>query len=56
MPIWLKQKLFLKTTLKRGLSVYMLDGLWHPMDNLRDKGYLESFWENRNARWKQWQD
>ena len=36
------------------LSIFHHDGFWHPMDTLRDKRYLESLWESKNAPWKIW--
>ena len=36
------------------LSAYKHDGFWQPMDTLRDKNYLEAYWQKGNAPWKVW--
>ena len=36
------------------LAAYRHDGFWQPMDNLRDKTYLEELWSAGNAPWKVW--
>jgi glucose-1-phosphate cytidylyltransferase len=36
------------------LSVYLHRGFWHPMDTLRDRGYLEELWASGRAPWKSW--
>jgi len=36
------------------LSAFRHDGMWQPMDTLRDKMYLEGMWENGGAPWKIW--
>ncbi|MCZ6672389.1 MAG: glucose-1-phosphate cytidylyltransferase [Verrucomicrobia bacterium] len=36
------------------LSAYRHFGFWQPMDTLRDKNYLESLWEEKNAPWRVW--
>ncbi len=36
------------------LSAYKHHGFWKPMDTLRDKNYLEEFWQTGNAPWKVW--
>ena len=36
------------------LSAFFHKGFWHPMDTLRDKNTLETFWSQGNAPWKIW--
>lgn len=36
------------------LSAFIHKGMWHPMDTLRDKNYLEALWQSGNAPWKIW--
>ena len=36
------------------LSVYRHEGFWSAMDTLRDKEYLESFWNNAIPPWRVW--
>lgn len=36
------------------LRAFEHDDFWHAMDTLRDKNYLEEFWENKKAPWKIW--
>ncbi len=36
------------------LSAFFHKGFWHPMDTLRDKTTLETFWSQGNAPWKIW--
>ncbi len=36
------------------LSAFRHSGFWQPMDTLRDKMYLEEFWNSGNAPWKVW--
>ena len=31
------------------------DGFWQPMDTIRDKQYLESLWEKKQAPWRVWE-
>lgn len=38
------------------LSAYRHEGFWQCMDNQRDKGILELFWRNGDAKWKIWND
>ena len=38
------------------LNAYIHDGFWSPMDNLRDKEYLEGLWASGQAPWKIWQE
>jgi glucose-1-phosphate cytidylyltransferase len=38
------------------LSAFFHKGFWHPMDTLRDKNTLETFWSQGNAPWKIWED
>lgn len=39
---------------KKELCAYKHSGFWRPMDNLRDKTYLEALWDSKNAPWKVW--
>lgn len=34
------------------MSAYRHKGFWMPMDNMRDKEYLEGLWRSGNAPWK----
>ena len=36
------------------LSAFFHNGFWQPMDTLRDRRLLESFWEEGRAPWKIW--
>lgn len=36
------------------LAVWKHEGFWSAMDTLRDKVYLETLWQERNAPWKIW--
>ena len=36
------------------LRVFAHSGFWHPMDNLRDKHFLEDRWASGRAEWKVW--
>lgn len=36
------------------MVAYKHSGFWKPMDTLRDKQELESFWESGKAAWKLW--
>ena len=37
------------------LMAYRHDGFWQPMDNLRDKNFLNELWESGQAPWKLWE-
>lgn len=37
------------------LSAFFHNGFWHPMDTLRDKQTLETFWSQGKAPWKIWE-
>lgn len=34
------------------MAAYKHYGFWSPMDNIHDRGYLETLWNNGNAPWK----
>jgi len=36
------------------LSAYQHDGIWQPMDTLRDKHLLDDLWNSGKAPWKLW--
>jgi len=36
------------------LSAFFHKGFWHPMDTLRDVGYLNKLWKENRADWKTW--
>ncbi len=36
------------------LSAYKHDGIWQPMDTIRDKNLLEDMWNSGKAPWKLW--
>lgn len=38
------------------LNIYFHKEFWHPMDNLRDKEYLNKLWGKSNTPWKLWND
>jgi glucose-1-phosphate cytidylyltransferase len=45
----------LRTLSNQGqLAAFRHTGFWHPMDTLRDKTLLESYWETGNPAWKVW--
>ena len=53
--IWEKEPLDLLAFDKK-LGVWKHDKFWHPMDNLRDKLFLEKLWQEKKAPWKIWKD
>ena len=36
------------------LMCFKHDGFWQPMDNVRDRNYLQNLWNENNAPWKKW--
>ena len=36
------------------LMAFTHEGFWQPMDTLRDKVYLQNFWDEGKAPWKTW--
>lgn len=36
------------------MMAYKHEGFWSPMDNTRDRDYLEKLWESGRAPWKTW--
>lgn len=38
------------------VSTYKHDGFWSPVETMRDKIWLESLWEQKEAIWKVWKD
>lgn len=36
------------------MAAYEHEGFWSPMDNIRDKNYLEELWTSGKAEWKLW--
>lgn len=36
------------------MTAYKHEGFWSPMDNIRDKEYLEDLWRKGQAPWKVW--
>ena len=34
------------------MAAYKHYGFWSPMDNIHDRDYLETLWNNGNAPWK----
>ncbi|QUC64782.1 glucose-1-phosphate cytidylyltransferase [Nitrosopumilus sp. K4] len=51
--IWEREPLE-KLANEGNLSAFKHDGFWQPLDTLRDKNTLESFWSSGNAKWKVW--
>ena len=51
--IWEREPLE-KLVEMRQLAAYVHDGFWQPMDTLRDKTYLQSLWDLKEAPWKVW--
>ncbi len=52
--IWEREPL--ERLAKKGqLAAYRHDGFWQPMDNLRDKNFLEELWSSGKAPWKVWE-
>jgi glucose-1-phosphate cytidylyltransferase len=39
---------------KDQLRAYVHKGFWHPMDTLRDRGFLEEEWNSGRAKWRKW--
>lgn len=37
------------------LAAFVHHGFWQPMDTMRDKNYLEDFWDSGKAPWKVWE-
>lgn len=37
------------------MTAYRHEGFWSPMDNMRDKSYLEKLWAEGKAPWKVWE-
>lgn len=46
---------FERLAMEGQMNAYKHDGFWMPMDNIRDKEYLESLWAGGDAPWKIWQ-
>ena len=36
------------------LQAYAYHGVWHPMDSLRDRSFLESEWTSGQPGWRIW--
>ncbi len=36
------------------LRAYVHSGFWHPMDTIRDRGFLEEQWARGDAKWRTW--
>ena len=36
------------------VMAYKHKEFWHPMDTIREKHFLESYWESGKAPWKVW--
>jgi len=51
--IWEREPLEKLVEMKQ-LAAYVHDGFWQPMDTLRDKTYLQSLWDLKEAPWKVW--
>lgn len=45
---------FEKLAAEGQMSAYKHNGFWSPMDNIKDRAYLEELWENQNAPWYIW--
>lgn len=45
---------FERLTSEGEMGAYCHSGFWMPMDNMRDKEYLENLWKEKNAPWKVW--
>lgn len=45
---------FEKLAVDGQMSAYRHKGFWMPMDNMRDKEYLEDLWRTGEAPWKVW--
>jgi glucose-1-phosphate cytidylyltransferase len=43
-----------KLTRDGQLMAYKHKGFWKPMDALRDKIELETLWQTKKAKWKNW--
>lgn len=36
------------------MNAYEHNGFWSPMDNMKDKKFLEKIWETKSIPWKRW--
>ena len=43
-----------KLSKQKQLMAYVHKGFWQPMDTLREKNYLESLWQEKEAPWQIW--
>lgn len=50
----LEQEPLKKLAKENQLGVYKHTGFWQPMDNMKEKEYLEGLWNSENAPWKLW--
>lgn len=46
---------FERLAMEGQMSAYKHEGFWMPMDNIRDKAYLEKLWESGKVPWRVWQ-
>lgn len=52
----LEGKPFEQLAARGQMSAYRHMGFWSPMDNMRDKAYLEELWESGKAPWRIWEN
>ena len=45
-----------KISKDKQLAAFKHESFWRPMDTLRDKNFLEDYWNEGNAPWKVWDD
>ena len=51
----LEEGTFERLAMEGQMSAYKHEGFWMPMDNIRDKAYLEKLWESGKVPWRVWQ-
>lgn len=45
---------FTKLANEGEMCAYQHEGFWSPMDNIRDRAFLQNLWNNNEAPWKTW--
>lgn len=54
MTTW-EQEPLVNIAKEKQLFAFKHDGIWQPMDTLRDKNYLQDMWDTGDAPWKIWE-
>jgi len=50
----LEKDVLVRLVQERELMAFEHKGFWQPMDTLREKNLLESFWQGETAPWEKW--